>query len=135
MTDRTGPGREQPQAIVGPITLGRKRNTPAFTIHPNTVVGPVALSEALGTSAITLIDAASTASGITVNVSCNGVPQTIEISGQGSAGETISFAAGSTLYAIARTADRLLLLTTNGTAKSYVSFPIGTGTVTATLAI
>jgi hypothetical protein len=136
MTDRTGAkGPEQPQAIVGPITLGRTAATPTFTIPPNTVVGPDALSAALGTSAIALIDAKSTATAVAVNVSCNGMPQTIEISGQGAAGKTISFAAGSTLYAIARTADQLLLLSTNGVTGSYVSFPIGTGTVTATLAI
>ncbi len=134
MTDRTG--LEQPQAIVGPITLGRTSGTPAFTIQPNSVVSPLMLSQSLGTSAIALIDATSTASGIAINVSCNGTPQTIEISGEGHAGPPISFAPGSMLDAIARTEDHILLLSTHGAAAStYVSFAIGTGTVTATLAI
>jgi hypothetical protein len=136
MSDHTDPTRvAQPQAVVGPITLGRKRPGESITIQPSSVIGPVALGEALGTSAISLFQVTSTAAGITVSVGCNGATQTIEISGQSVAGPTVSFASGSLLYAIARTENDIVLLSANGTETTYVAFPIGSGTVTATLAI
>ena len=133
MTDQASPAREQPQAVVGPITLGRSRSGNQFTLQPNTVIGPAALAEALGT-AIALIDLASTAAGITIGVSCNnGAAERIVITGQGIAGPTISFAAGSLLYAIARTDSDILLLSANGAETPYVSIPIGSETVTVTI--
>jgi hypothetical protein len=133
MSDHNSPGRAQPQSVVGPITLGRKRIGETITIPPNSVIGPVALSEALGTSAISLIEATSTDAGISISVSCGGATQTIEISGQSVAGPTISFASGSLLYAIARTENDIVLLSANGAETTYVAFPIGSGTVTTTL--
>jgi hypothetical protein len=134
MSDHTSPGRAQPQSVVGPITLGRKRAGETITIQPNSVLGPVALSEVLGTSAISLIQVTSTAAGIAISVSCGGATETIEISGQSVAGPTISFASGSLLYAIARTENDVVLLSANGAETTYVALPIGSGTVTATLA-
>jgi hypothetical protein len=135
MSDHTDPTRvAQPQAVVGPITLARRQSGETITIQPNSVIGPVALSEALGTSAISLIQATSTAAGITISVGCNGATQTIAISGQSVAVPTMSFASGSMLYAIARTENDIILLSANGTETTYVIFPIGSGTVTATLA-
>jgi|GEM_PF-4058300 hypothetical protein len=135
MSDHTSPGRAQPQSVVGPITLGRKRIGETITIQPNSVIGPVALAEVLGTSPISLIEATSTAAGITISVSCGGATQTIAISGQSVAGPTISFASGSVLYAIARTENDIVLLSANGTETTYVALPIGSGTVTATLGV
>ena len=134
MSDTTEPTRAQPQAVVGPITLARKNSGETTTIQPNSVIGQVALCEALGASAISLIEVTSTAAGITISVGCNGATQTIAINGQSVAKPAMSFASGSLLYAIARTDNNIVLLSTNGTATSYVTFPIGSGTVTATLA-
>jgi len=135
MSDTTDPTRvAQPQSVVGPITLGRKHSGETITIQPNSVIGPVALGEALGASAISLLQATSAADGITISVGCNGATQTIAISGQSVAGATISFASGSLLYAIARTENDIVLLSANGAETSYVTFPIGSGTVTATFA-
>jgi hypothetical protein len=135
MSDHTSPGRAQPQSVVGPITLGRKRAGETITIQPNSVIGPVALGEALGASAISLIQAVSSAGGITISIGCDGATETIAISGQSVAGPTISFASGSLLYAIARTENDIVLLSANGTETTYVAFPIGSGTVTATLGV
>ena len=133
MSDHTNPTRvEQPQSVVGPITLGRKRSGETITIQPDTVIGAVALGEALGTTAISLIQVESAANGITISVDCNGATQTIAISGQSVAGPTISFASGSLLYAIVRTENDIALLSANAAETTYVIFPIGSGTVTAT---
>jgi hypothetical protein len=138
MTNRSSSGRvDRPQAVVGPITLAVARDGSDFTIPPNSVVGPAALCAALGASAIGLIDATSTGSGITVSVTCDGTPQTIDINGQGGDGQTVSFTTGSTLFAIARTNDQIVLQSenANGSESSSVTFPIGTGTVTVTLSV
>lgn len=134
MTNRSGTGRvDRPQAVVGPITLAVARSGSSFEIPPNSVVGPAALSAALGTSAIGLVEATSIGTGITVSVSCDGTPQTIEINGQAADGHTVAFTTGSTLFAIARTTDQIVLQSENGSESSSVTFPIGTGTVTVTL--
>jgi hypothetical protein len=135
MSDTTDPTRvAQPEAVVGPITLARKKPGESITIQPNSVISPVALTEALGASAISLIEVTSTAAGITISVGCNGATQTIAISGQSVAQPAMSFVSGSLLYAIARTENDIILLSANGTETTYVIFPIGSGTVTATLA-
>ncbi len=133
MSDHTSPGRTaQPQSVVGPITLGRKKSGETLTIQPNSIIGPVALAQALGTSSISLNQVESTAAGITIAVSCDGAAQTIAISGESAPGTSISFTPGSVLYAIARTESDLVLLSADGSETTYVALPIGTGTVTAT---
>jgi|ERR1700677_1231705 hypothetical protein len=133
MSDHTSPTRvAQPQAVVGPITLGRKKSGETLTIQPNSVIGPVALAEALGSSTISLIQVESTAAGVTITVNADGATQTISISGESVAGTTISFTSGSLLYAIARTESDLVLLSADGSETTYVALPIGSGTVTAT---
>jgi hypothetical protein len=133
MSDTVNPGRAKPQSVVGPITLGRKHSGQTITLQPDSVIGPDTLSAALGGSAISIIEAASTAAGITVTVTCNGATQTIVISGQSADGVTTEFASGSLLYAIARTQSDIVLLSANGTETTYVTFPIGAGTVTVNL--
>jgi hypothetical protein len=133
MSNRSSGRVVRPQAVVGPITLSVQRGGTDLTIPPNSVVGPSALCTLLGTSTIGLTDATSTAAGITVSVSCEGGPQTIAINGQGSDSETVSFPAGSALFAIARTPDQIVLQSESTTGSSSVSFPMGTGTVTLTV--
>jgi hypothetical protein len=134
MSDTVNPGRAKPQSVVGPITLGRKHSGKTITIEPNSVLGPDALSAALGGSTISLISAASTAAaGIAIVVTCNGATQTIEITGESVDGPTTTFPSGTLLYAIARTESDIVLLSANDSETTYVTFPIGSGTVTANL--
>jgi hypothetical protein len=135
MTNRSSGRVDRPQAVVGPITLSAQREGTSLTIPANSVVGPSALCTMLGATTIVLVDATSTASGITVNVSCDGVPQTIDINGSGSDSETVSFSQGSELFAIARTADQIVLQSQNVADSSSVTFPIGTGIVTLSTSV
>ena len=122
----------QPQAVVGPITLGQKRGGATITIQPDSVISLRALSEALGTSTIGLNSVTSSASGLTISVDANGSTETIAITGQSVDQPETTFASGTLLTSIARTDDDLVLLTKNGAQKNHVTFPIGSGTVTAT---
>jgi hypothetical protein len=135
MTNRSSGRVDRPQAVVGPITLAVQRDGSSLTIPANSVVGPAALCTLLGASTIVLVDATSTPSGITVNVTCDGAPQTIDINGSGSDSETMSFSQGPVLFAIARTADQIVLQSQNNAESSSVTFPIGSGTVTLSTSV
>jgi hypothetical protein len=121
----------QPQAVVGPITLVQKHAGTTITIDPNSVVSLKTLSETLGTSTIALNSVTSTTPDLTISVDANGSTQTIVVTGQCIDQPAIMFATGTLLLAITRTEEDLVLLT-GGTEKSHVTFPVGSGTVTAT---
>jgi hypothetical protein len=121
----------QPQAVVGPITLGQKQGGKTITIEPNSSVDLNALSEALGTTTIALHSVSSTASCLTISVDANGSANSIVVTGQSIDLPATTFAGGTLLLAITRREDDIVLLT-GGTAESHVTFPIGSGTVTAT---
>jgi hypothetical protein len=135
MTNRSSGRVDRPQAVVGPITLAVQRDGTSLTIPANSVVGPSALCTLLGASTIVLVDATSTPSGITVNVTCDGTAQTIDINGSGSDSETVSFPQGAELFGIARTADQIVLQSQNNAESSSVTFPIGSGTVTLSTSV
>jgi hypothetical protein len=132
MTNQENSARiAQPQAVVGPITLGQNHGGTAITIEPNSVISLNVLSETLGTSTIALHSVTSTTSGLTIGVEAKGSTQTIEISGQSDDQPATTFAPGTLLKAITRTEDEIILLT-SGPSNSHVTFPIGSGVVTAT---
>lgn len=133
MTESNPPRGEtrQPQSVVGPITLDKTRPTGTpFPVQPNSIVGPITLGI---TDPVGVVGIGCTPGAITLSVTSNGQPSRIVISGCGESPSTPAVTPGTELYAIARTDSDLVLLMTNGEQKSYVTFPAGTGTVTAVL--
>jgi hypothetical protein len=125
-------GVAQPQAVVGPITLGQKQGGTTITMQPNSSIDAATLRDVLGTSTVSLTSATSSASGVAIAVVCNGATQTIAISGESVARPATTFAPGTSLTAIERKGSELVLHTAGGGDKDRVTFPIGSGTVTAT---
>jgi len=133
-------GRKLPDAVVGPITLGLQHSGGSFILEPDTVIGPFTVNSDLGSADIGVTDASSSVdAGVVVNLSLglslDRSPQTITFTGETTDQPDVPFAPGSTLYAVALIDSNLVLLTTDGTVQTYTSFPIGSGPVTATLAI
>lgn len=133
MTDQTRTGRtETPQSVVGPITLGLGRNgNNTIPLQPNSILGPIALGIAQEGAAVILAEVSGTAGGITLTVTCNAQTSTIVITASSATTSVASLTPGSTLYAVARTDTDLIILLADGEAKTFLTFPVGSGTVTA----
>ena len=131
MTQRhSGGGREQPQSIVGPITLDEPRITPV-PVPPGGSVTP----SSLGFAAVVAIQsAACDADVLTLGVACNAQPSRISITAPGAGSVPVSVPADATLAVITRNgADLVVTIESGGAQQPLLTVPVGTATVTVTV--